>query len=38
MAAAVGARLVEKFRERLAVGDVERVARDLAQLGEVGYG
>ena len=33
VAAAVGARLVEERRERLPVGDVERVAGDLAELG-----
>ena len=35
MAAAFGARLVQERRERLAVGDVERIARDLAELGEL---
>jgi hypothetical protein len=35
VAAAVGARLVEERRERLAVGDVERVARHLAELGQL---
>ena len=35
MAAAVGARLVQEGRERLAVGDVQRIARDLAELGEL---
>ena len=33
VATAVGARLVEERRERLAVGDVERIAGDLAELG-----
>ena len=38
VATAVGARLVEERRERLPVGDVERIAGDLAELGQSGDG
>ena len=34
VATAVGARLVEERRERLPVGDVERIAGDLAELAQ----
>ncbi len=38
VAAAVGARLVEERRERLPIGDVEGIARNRAELGQIGDG
>ena len=38
MSAAVGARLVEERREGFPIGDVEGIARDLPEPGQIGDG